>query len=402
MLSPYRADSPYAAVLHDCAILESAADACTLETLPFITQATPDFTREDILDRLLVTHDWMGERFEQLLAAAPEQMISLFGSLTSITIGSTVRPSNYWIVTGGIQLDPDYLWLSVSEKANISIDEDYRSDFGRELQFWNFGVHRIGNQAAESFYSLTSETERTLEDIKIPVYRLLYHELAHAVDYLPPASVPTLDISLSPLNALDDNRQYFLSPRLYDDQPLYSQLLYDLAQVRYRGEEAVESQTLLSPTDVGNNMAIDGAMKFYGYSSIREDFATLFAMAMMKQDFNVDYYVAFVNKPEDENDWVCADIKVGWGVKNRLADPLVSPRAKWSVESVYGSSASIDDFFTNDIGIPVPMTAGVDWCTNRDGASIETAPEIETRSRASIAAALEAQRIQLEGERFRY
>ncbi|MGQ7847958.1 hypothetical protein ACUNV4_25915 [Granulosicoccus sp. 3-233] len=395
-LYAYRTDSPYASVLRDCALVDRSSDACTLEVLPFITQATPDFTREDILDRLLVTHDWMGQRFEQLLTEAPEDMVTLFGALTSIAIGSTVRPSNYWGGTGGIQLDPEYLWLTVDEKATVSIEEDYRSGYGKDLRFWAFGTLRLGNEPASLSYSLTNSTERTLDDIRIPVYRLLYHELAHAVDYLPSSSVATLDASLTPSAALDANRQYWLSPGLYLDLPLYSEELQALAQVSYKGEESTAEQRGYSPAHVGSLMANDGAAKYYGYSTHREDFATLFATTMIKRDFGVDYYMAFVQKPEDEENYECSDLSVGWGVRNRIADPLVQPRAKWVMESIYGFSNDIDTLFAGELGQQTLMTEGLDWCSNRDGLSSTAA---KRRMAGEDAGITEQARIQLEAER---
>lgn len=399
----YRADSPYADVLKECALVEVAAAACRLTVLPFITQATPDFDREDILDRLLVTHDWMGKRFEQLLADAPEHMVTLFGSLTSIAIGSTVRPSNYWGGTGGIQLDPENLWLSTEEKANVSIEEDYRSAYGKDLTFWSFGTLRKGDQPASYYYSLTNNSERTLADITLPMYRLLYHELAHAVDYLPGESIAMLDSSLTPSAALDANEQFWLSPRLYLDQPLYSEELYALAQVSFRGKDASAEQTLFTPAYVGSLMANDGAAKYYGYSTWREDFATLFATAMIKQDFDVDYYMAFVQKPVDEDDYECSELTVGWGVKNRIADPLVIPRAKRVMESVYGSTAEIDELFARGIGQQTGMTEGLDWCSNRDGeqGSLTKRPDSALSSEEKADSASRA-RLQLERERRDY
>ncbi len=390
----YRPDSPYAAVIKECVLVETADGACTLETLPFITQATPDFTKDDIMDRLLVTHDWMGERFETLLQNAPNNMIPLFGSLTSIVIGSTVRPSHYWTGTGGIRLDPATLWLSLEEKANVSIAEDYRSDFAKDLIFREILSMRIGDSPAVQYFSLSDKNERDLKDIEIPVYRLLYHELSHAVDYLPNASVATLDSSLVPARALDNNSQYFLSPLLYLDLPLYSQTLYDLGQVSFRGETATEDQKSITPAFAGLEMANDGAAEFYGYNTRREDLATLFTATMMKYDFGIDYFSAFVTKPT-ESEYGCEDLKVGWGVKNRLADALVAPRARWVVESVYGPDPVIDNFFANNLGQALPMIAGLDWCSNRDGVTTVAASQ---KSGVDALEATAAMRRQLEGE----
>jgi hypothetical protein len=398
-LYPYRSDSPYASMLNECALVEDYSLACTLDSLPFITQATPDFTRDDILDRLLVTHAWMGDRFAALLNDAPEMMISLFGSVTSISIGSTVRPSFYWIGTGAIQLDPEGLWLSVLEKANVSIEEDYRSGFGDELQFWFFETMRSGNQAAVRYYSLTDRQERPYEDIKIPMYRLLYHELAHAVDYLPAQSVATLDSSLTPLVALVANEDLFLSPRLSNDLPLYSQTLFELGQVRYRGVAATELQKSFNPGFVGTEMANDGAARFYSYSTEREDFATLFTQIMMKFSFDIDIYIAFVNKPADESSYFCNELLVGWGQKNRLADPLLIPRARWILDNVYGPGDNFDSFFATEIGQAESLVCGVNWCANRDGTVLADFPGTSQTQSAATAEKKKSQMQQLDFER---
>ena len=403
-LYAYRPDGAYASVLKECALIDSADDACTLSTLPFIKQATPDFTRSDIVDRLLVTHPWMGQRFEALIAAAPDSMIQLFGSITAISIGSTVRPSNYWTGTGAIQLDPENLWLTIAEKANVSIEEDYRSGFGADLQYWAFGTLRDGDQAAIKFFNLTDTRERTLDDIKYPMYRLLFHELAHAVDYMPEASIPSLDASLTPNSAIYRNRQFALSPQLVADLPLYSQTLYELGQVSFRGETATDFQKSITPADAGNEMAGDGAMRYYGYSTDREDFATLFALTMMKFSFGLDYHIGYVQKPVDENNYSCSELTVGWGMRNRLADALVNPRAKRVFEQIYGTSTEFDAFFANGVGQTNAMTPGVDWCTNRDGGVVQAdaAWKARTRDASLTDAERRAQFEQLEAERLNY
>jgi len=366
-ITPYRVGSPYASVLRNCALVKDLELACTLTELPFIAQAKPVFTRDDILDRLLVTHTWMGERFESLLNDAPDMMIPLFGSITSITIGSTVRPSNYWAGTGAIQLDPAGLWLSVLEKSNVAITEDYRTEFADDLQFWYLESMRLRNEGIGSFSSLTDREERPYEDIKIPMYRLLYHELAHAVDFLPPESIPTLNAAMIPAEALLSNEDFFLSPQLVADLPLNSEPLFNIAQVSFHGKAAGEREISYTPSFLGNEMEIDGAAKLYAYSSIREDFSTAFTLAMMKFSFNIDLYNGFVNKPEDQNNFTCDDLLVGWGQKNRLADPLVRARAQWALNRVYGAKPSIETFFENSNAQAEPMVSGVSWCANRDG-----------------------------------
>lgn len=363
MLYPYRQTSSYSAVLKNCALVNSSDNACNLITLPFIGQAGV-VTREAIMERLLVTHEWMGVRFEEALRDAPDDLIPLFGSLTSISMGSTVRPSYYWAGTGAIRLDPANFWLNVYEKSTISIDDDPRSDFGRDLRFWALSTLRIDGQRVQNFYPLTDYQERTLADIKLPVYRLLYHELAHANDFMPAAQLVTLNGFMQPLDAIYSVSDAWMAPRLQTQLPLFSGEMQSLAQVRYRGEQATDAQKGHTPSFIGSMMSNDGGLIFYAYLTSQEDVATMFAATMLKKNFDVDSHVAFSSKPVDEDNYECSELLVGWGVYNRLGDPRVLPRAKWVHDQFYGSSEDSDNFFSAQDASSWQMAEGLDWCTN--------------------------------------
>jgi len=362
----YVRSSRYANVLQSCAVIENAQDACPLEVLPFIIQDAPDPTVDDIMSRVLVTHDWMGERFETILRSSSASLTSMFGSVTSILIGSTVRPSNYWGGTGGIQLDPTYLWMSVEEKMTVSVDEDFRSGFGNDLQFLFFQARLKDGVNQFTTFNLLNDATRTLEDIRIPTVRLLYHELAHANDFLPRTAAPFLSATGIPSDALDELSGFWLSPQLVNDQPLNSAVLKGLAGVRYRGFDATEFEKSLTATVVGSEAANDGAAVFYGYSTIREDFATLVDTAMMKAEFGIDLAAGFVDSPDDRDNAFCDDYTVGWGTRNRFSDPLVLARARTALEGIFGESARLDQFIAAQVGNSDPMTPGLGWCDERD------------------------------------
>jgi hypothetical protein len=65
---------------------------CKLATLPLIGQAEPEPTVEDVLARTVVSHAWMGRRFEQVLRALPARLLKLFRSTTAVVIGADFRP----------------------------------------------------------------------------------------------------------------------------------------------------------------------------------------------------------------------------------------------------------------------------------------------------------------------
>jgi len=364
-LYAYRRDSEYADVISDCMLIEDWRDGCTLDTLPFIAQADDTVTVEDIMDRVVVTHDWMGERFEQFLNEAPNLMIDLFGSVTSVRIGSTIRPSSYWTGTGAISIDPLYLWQTVEEKQTVAVDEDYRAGFGNGLIFWERRSWRIDGYPARTFHSLEDYSTRTASELEFNLYALMYHELAHAYDVLPRPEIYRLNSSMNSADALWDIRDGRLSDALTNDSPLLSDTLKEIGRVKYHGDDATEAQRSMDAYFIGAEMANDGAARMYSYSSTREDFANLFETVMMKDRFNANQYLAVVTTPEDPNNYSCSELTVSWGTRNRLSDPLVNSRAQRVMFSMLGGSQA-DDVLASIVAQVDDMTPGVDWCANRD------------------------------------
>jgi hypothetical protein len=109
----YRTDSAYANVLAGCVYSNQLNDSCTINDLPLIGQLSNELNTETILDRVLVSHDWMGDNFAAFLAQMDpnSDFARLLQSVTAIVISYDVCPSFYWVVTGAIYLDPDDLWL---------------------------------------------------------------------------------------------------------------------------------------------------------------------------------------------------------------------------------------------------------------------------------------------------
>jgi len=368
---PFRSEGEYASVLKDCA-LASPENICTLGQLPYIGQTGQALTVEDVMQRVLVTHDWMGVRFEQMLRRLPNDIIGLFAPVTSIVIGSDVRPSSFSSFRGRIRLDPGYLWLSVPEKRTISVDDDYRSDFGAGLKFKGFWRMAIGDNYATPYSSIRDENSREIGDLDISMARLLYHELAHANDFVQASELSTLPLDFTPRDAAAELDNSAVWRRLYDQEQLTAQrsFLYGLAAVRYQDREPDADQLTMFAGFVGSEMGNEGKMTFYGYSRQPEDVATLFAAAMMNYHYDVDYHVGFADKPDIEGDVFCNDYKVAWGVRNRLASPLVAPRAKFVVDSIMQPSAARDQFFATGLGESAPLRNGAGWCESVSSSAI--------------------------------
>jgi len=390
----YRSTSPYAGVLKKCVLVNTVAESCTLNELPAIGDGVTTPTVEQVMDRVLVTHNWMGVRFEEVIRDAPDSLLTLFSSTTAILIGSKVRPSFYTRLNGAIQLDPEYIWTTIDEKKSISREEDFRSDFGKDLQFWF--LSRLANpdgsrQAA--YYSLDDDSERPIDDVKIPLFRLLFHELMHATDFMPRHKIADLNPNVSIYESIDSIREDWLSNSLQKTHPLTSDAMREFAKVRYRGEDATAIQQATNSTQMGALMSVDGAIKFYSYSSQYEDLAQLVEGVMMGHHFNSVTNIGFTQKPADENNYYFDELLVSWGQRNRLGDPLVNVRARAATELSVKMTPDLVNFLDNEVGEAESMTTQVHWCNNQRTNAV-VASGLQTRSAEPVDA-------HMTGEQFR-
>lgn len=357
---PYRASGSYADILKRCALAETEADSCLVGDLPLLVGDAERPSVDDIMGRVLVSHDWMGLRFEQALRLMPEELLRLFSAVTTIIIDDDVRPSSYQAMTSTVFLDPAHLWLNNSEKAVIKKKSDYRSGYGDDLSFVSLARYVDGASRAWVSYSLNDNQQRSLVDIRLSFANLLLHELMHANDYFPPDSAPYL----SPLETIYQAYRRLLSSRvstrLQDAMPLQSIVMQGLGEVMYRGQRASSVQINLTATQVGAAMEADAASDDYAYASPREDAAMLFSEAMMKFLFDIDRDIGYAEKPADEA--YCDDYIVAWGMRGRIADAEVKARAQFVVAAMY---PDLDfSLFFQDLAPPTIMRVGESWCDN--------------------------------------
>ena len=380
----FRRASVYADVLKPCVLINTVAESCTLSTLPYIGDGDGIPTVDEVMDRVLVSHDWMGQRFQAFLEQVPRDLLGMFSSATAVLLGSDVRPSFYSTLNGAIQIDPSYLWLSVAEKNTISLEEDYRSNFGADLQFLFLSRRVRDGATAYSGFSLSDDSTRTFDQIVLSLTRLIYHELAHASDYMPRWELPNVNSALSVYQNISDNSAIRLSNRIQQEYPLLSNEMSEFARVRFRDQIPTDAQKAATASDVGELMGSDGAISFYSYLTDREDLANLVDTAMMAYHFDIERNVGFSNKPIAE-DPSCDDYLVSWGQRNRLADPLVIDRAYWAVNTVAASGTRIDDFFRT-LPDMVEMDKNVSWCDNQYAASSSASLRSNTENRPPISA----------------
>lgn len=359
--SAYKADSPWAGDLKACVMAKTVEDSCTLGTLPLIGMESSNPSVDLIMDRVVVSHDWMGERLEELFLALPDEILLLTRSITAIVADDDIRPAYYDPRTGAIYIDPNFLWLNASEASTVSTKDDFRSGFSRPLDFRSFGRYVKDDASAFIYRTADNPVTRSLSDIEYLFASLIVHELAHANDYFPPALHNSIPNESQPWPAAFAQQASWVSTSLNNSQGLNSQTLFGLANVMYRGETATTEQREISAEQVGSIFESDSASDTYAYSTEREDVAMLFEEVMMYHLFGIERDLTFVTAPEEGANR-CEDYPVGWGSRMRVATSQVATRAQFVVEQI------LPEVDTQAIfeGIPETrlMPDGLDWCTS--------------------------------------
>ena len=360
---PYRPDPLAGQTLVDCVYSNLAQyDVCTFDDTPLIAQITTSPTVDDIMKKVIVSHDWMGSQFEKFLTNYDEfdDFKNLLRAVTAIVISYDIRPSFYNPTTGAIYLDPDDLWETPAQRDTINSAPDYRSGFGSELQFEMPWRYVKDNDYAYFYYPSRYRITRTLEDSKYSFAALLYHELAHANDFFP----STRWLSYSPSKTVYDavNEVYqarqIESDFLQNSYPLDPQYLSGgneltkLAQVRFRDPDSIqEYQKLFSMDDVANMFKTEGAPQFYSYSTTREDFAILFDGFMMYARYGVSRDVGVSDQAY--TDFV-------WGQRDRKGEIWIKPRLAFVASSVLPEFSEASGIIS-ELPLPSALDDNVSW-----------------------------------------
>lgn len=362
--TPANPGSPYAAVLTDCVFSNTRSQSCNFGTLPLLGTQTRNPTIDDVMNRVIVSHAWMGPRIREILEALPPDMLLLFRGVTAMVVSRDVRPSFYWTATGAIYIDPDYIWLTPAERQQgVSTRPDFRSSFGLDLQFAMPWRYVRDNALAYSRPPFGQEVPRTLDDLIVDIGRLLYHELAHANDFYPVDRQQGYSSNQTPANAVI---QPIISDLLIQQLPLQSSIMRGLAQVRFQGTASTATQRGYTQGFVATEFFDnDAAPMFYSYSTPREDLAMLFEILMMRYHFGVETDHAVTNNAaaEMENP-TSSDYIVARGQRNRIGDPDILERARFVVVRLLPEVETAIDAYIDTVPGPREMNAGQSWAAN--------------------------------------
>lgn len=360
-LTGFYSSKPYSANPHanlNCALtLYKNANPCTLEMLPLIGMETSNPSKDDIMNRVMVSDKWMGQRFSDILDLLPPDILLLFRSVTAIVISGDIRPSFYTPQTGAIYIDPNDLWLTLAEKNTISQAPDYRSTYSNGLNF--VGLWRYLN--ADGTWAQPPSSYRTIDDLVAPLAATFYHELTHANSFLP----PTVHSGIDPADTVEEAglaaQTYNVSAILQNTLPLQSTELMALADVMYFGFSPTVEQQAYTGANIGAFMETDRAnddyaFVDYGGGDFEEDAAMLMEELMMKYHFDITREIAYTNTSSSS---YCNAYIIQWGEKGRIGDTNVKEAARL-VASLVLPEEDLNIFIDN---LPAPtMDTNRDWC----------------------------------------
>lgn len=371
---PYLEAGPRAALLSRCiynpALQSSGADLCTLGELPLLGQSAPVPTVEQVMQRVLVSHDWQAEVFERFLREQDTSgdLRRMLAATTAVVIGGRIRPAFYWSATGAIYLDASYLWLTPEQRDTVSEAPDPRSDYGRDLQYSSPWRYVKDNAFATPARSVTARATRDLAEIRVELGRLLYHELTHAGDFFPPSSHASLATDRRVYEAVPAQTP---SQRLQQQLPFYSQEMVGLGRVLFFGEASTATQRAYSPEAVARLFSLDRVNDDYSYSLPssatvpREDAAMLVEEAMVQLRYGVLRDFGFT--PLIPTGGTSADQTLVWGQRGRIGDSALRARLQLVLSEVMPWVSASE---LSRLAAPVMLRPGLTWGQNLDQAAV--------------------------------
>lgn len=373
---PYLANGPYAAALSAC-VYHPALEPnklCSLSRLPLLGQQTRGAmpSIEQIMDRVLVSNDWMGEVFERFLREQDPQgdFRRLLNATTAIVIGGRVRPAFYWSYTGAIYLDADFLWTTAAQRDTVSEAADPRSDFGNALGFATLWRYVQDNQYAGGSYPVLERRERPLSQLSYVLGRLLYHELTHAGDFMPPR-VQLLARTDLPVWLASDALGQTPSELLQQRAPFLSQEMVELGRVQFFGATATPQQRAWGPVEITNFFSSDRVNDDYSYALPanqtvpREDAAMLAEEAMMQLRYGVLRDVAIT--PALVSGASSADLIVHWGQRGRIGESSIRPRVALVLQQ---TMPWLESGIEQRLAAPLALRSGLSWGQNLNQQSL--------------------------------
>lgn len=337
-VKPYNPFSSYAKKMAICVYADTSEKSCTVQSLPLLGISKEKITPQDILDRTMISHDFLGVAFKEVLNKMNPEMLQMFGSVNAVVISDKINPSFYWTKPGAIYLSGSYFWKNAEEYDLLHQVKDYRQDFGNAFQFiFDSDYIKDGKSITER----ADQNFQTYDEMSYRVIRLLFHELTHANDFFPRSFYKSQDINLNQTYSEIASGRYLNDQLISQKQAtkLASLKLSHLGEIFFQGEEATPEDSSILAEEVVQEFKNDIATDYYSYSTPMEDLAMSAEEALMLYYYNIPRLVIVIKLPEPHF-VVPANYNyiIGWGEKSRVLEPNIKGRALYAVENLLGKS----------------------------------------------------------------
>ena len=325
-LKAYNPQSIFTKKLLECAYPDTEEKSCIVKDLPLLGMSSQKISVSDILNRTLVTHQFLGDSFKQVLQKLPVESLALFGAINGIVLSSEVKTNAYWARSGFIYLNAQLLCRSVKECDFLKSgkENEVNSPF-KNLQF-SFVNDYVYNH--KSIWQNANEEQFVF----YKVAATLFHELSHANDYFEPAYIKSSDFA--PEKSYDELTYERITIRQMISQRLPSRpksiKLEHIANVIYNDEEITADDVAMTPQLAVVEFLSESTNDLYAHVNHEEDLARLTEEALMLTFFNIPRLIVFT---DTANEIVYAE-------KMRVAQSGLRPRVLFAIEKSLSKSVA--------------------------------------------------------------
>jgi hypothetical protein len=119
-VGPINPNTYLASAMQACVYAATPSRSCKVAKLPLLGMMKNKITVQDILDRTLVSHQFLATAFKEVLLRIPAESLQMFGAVNAVVISDKINPSFYYSMTGAIYLSGRYFWSNLDEWNIVS------------------------------------------------------------------------------------------------------------------------------------------------------------------------------------------------------------------------------------------------------------------------------------------
>jgi hypothetical protein len=360
--------------LLSCFAKGNAGEYCDLsEASPLGAGKTMDqkLSIEDVAERLLVSHEWMGDEFVELLERwywlEDRDILDLFRPYSSIVISFEGQFYGYYFVeeSATLVLSGFALWKDKQQYEDLFVESGGSSSHSgiAEIPFqsWQRQIDSVTKQETYQsiYYDEYDNNVRFTHQLRPQMMQIIAHTSAHAFDSYPQSTLSSLDEQDSLFTHV---QSLALSNLLENNYPVYkSDLVTDFANYRYDGATPTDRLVNSTGQEFYDELVNSQAITTWGYHSAYESLAMLFQQYALYKYEGVIMDLSVVGW--EDNDYYCNEYEVIAGRRGYSDD--VKARMAYAASIVLGidMSVALDDLAeVEEKSIP----AGLGYCESED------------------------------------